>query len=280
MQRLKGQTDNANVRAEQLQIENEELAAELERSSRFADDLIPGLEEGRLTGTDVVVVADEGTDPALLDRASGALRTAGARVVTVLSVTPRMISADPAVRRQLAHILGVPAATPGGTMSKDAAAQLAQRLSAGVTVEPGATEEPRDLLLSLLDGGFLESDPTMKSSDLVSVGGDGQAFVTLAGGPTPSTIPPEDFMLPLVQDLARQGMPVAAGEPSSGPSEFVTQLRTDGIADGEAIVTVDNADESVGGLALVLGLRDLLLSDQGGNFGFKQGADEIYPAST
>ena len=44
--------------------------------------------------------------------------------------------------------------------------------------------------------------------------------------------------------------------------------------------SVDNADESVGGLSLVLGLRELLVSEQGGYFGFKRGADDIYPASS
>jgi hypothetical protein len=198
--------------------------------------------------------------------------------VTILSVTPRKTSSDPAARKELAGILGVGGSMPGGTMSKDAAAQLSTRLvSGGSPASPVSDKPPEDVLLQLLDGGFLVSDPTVKAADLPTIGGDGQVVVLVAGGPNAPAVPPEDFLVPVAQGLVKQSVPVGAAEPATTAYDFVGALRGDGTADGKAMVTVDNADEPVGGLAMVLGLRNLLLTDQGGNFGFKQGAGDLYP---
>jgi hypothetical protein len=163
-------------------------------------------------------------------------------------------------------------------MSKDAAARLATRLATGSTTV--TDKPPGDVLLQLLDGGFLVSDPTVKAADLSTIGGDGQVIVLLAGGPSQPAVPPEDFLIPVAQGLVKQGTSVAAGEAAASSYDFVGPLRDDGTADGKAMVTVDNADEPVGGLAMVLGLRDLMLSGQGGNFGFKRGAGDLYPSLT
>lgn len=275
VQRLKDQTSSANQRAEQLQSSNDELTSSLGRSTQFASDVVPGMEQGRLAGENVILITTTDTDVAVIKQTEQALKDAGAQVVTVLSVTPRMTSPDPAARQQLAEILGVDASTPGGTMSKEAATRLATRLATGSTAE--TDKPPGDVLLQLLDGGFLVSDPTIKVADLPTVGGDGQVIVLVAGGQNAPAVPPDDFMIPVAQGLVKQNATVAAGETAASSYDFVGPLRDDGTADGKTMVTVDNADEPVGGLAMVLGLRDLLLSGQGGNFGFKRGAGDLYP---
>ena len=121
------------------------------------------------------------------------------------------------------------------------------------------------------------AETTVKAADLPTIGGDGQVIVLVAGGEIEPAVPPEDFMIPVAQGLVKQNTPVAAGETAASSYDFVGSLRDDGTADGKAMVTVDNADEPTGGLAMVLGLRDLLLSGQGGNFGFKRGAGDLYP---
>lgn len=267
---LKQQTENANGEAEQARLQRDQLAAQLERTKNFAEDVIPGLEQGRLTGTDVVLVTYDGMDGAALDEAQRALKESGATTVGVLSLTNQMAAPDDATRQKLAKLLGMPATTPTGTMARAAASQLADRLAAGQR----GSDDP---LFDLLDGGFLVSSG-IKNADLPNVGGGGQAVVVLAGGSTDPPVPPESFMVPLVENLVKEKVPVAAGESGTSGYEFVTLLRSKGVADGQQMVTVDDVDEPTGGLALVLGLRDLLFSEQGGNYGFKPGADGSYPA--
>ena len=63
--------------------------------------------------------------------------------------------------------------------------------------------------------------------------------------------------MPLVQELALDGVPVAAGESSVTPADvsFVADVRDLGAG---GTVTVDDLDLSMGAAALVLGLDDLL----------------------
>jgi Copper transport outer membrane protein, MctB len=57
----------------------------------------------------------------------------------------------------------------------------------------------------------------------------------------------------------------------------VTLIRKDESMDGH-LVTVDNADQIPGRVALVFGLRDLLATPgKGGDYGVKDGASSILP---
>jgi hypothetical protein len=74
-------------------------------------------------------------------------------------------------------------------------------------------------------------------------------------------------------------MPVAAGEPLDATKRFVGVLRTDpDLQAGEGLVTVDDlsSDSPFGGVALVLGLTELVKFGQGGDYGVKD-ASSIIP---
>lgn len=88
---------------------------------------------------------------------------------------------------------------------------------------------------------------------------------------------PEAFLVPLVRATVAGEEPVAAGETEETVYTFVPLLRADG-AIADRIVTVDNADTIPGRLAVVLGLRRLLETGEGGHYGVKDGASSLLPA--
>jgi hypothetical protein len=101
--------------------------------------------------------------------------------------------------------------------------------------------------------------------------------VLLAGNDQASTLAPELFLAPLASDLVAEAHPVAAAETRNTVDPFVALLRADGQVDGH-LVTVDNADQTAGRVALVFGLRDLLASPgNGGDYGVKPGASSLVP---
>jgi hypothetical protein len=103
--------------------------------------------------------------------------------------------------------------------------------------------------------------------------------VVVAGGTTDPAVPFTKFMVPFVEQLVADHVLAVAAEPTDAVSPFVGLLRGDpAIPDGSGLVTVDDlsADDSFGGVALVLGLKELLRFDLGGNYGVK-GASSIIP---
>ena len=139
-------------------------------------------------------------------------------------------------------------------------------------------EKARDLLDGLLSKGFLTS--TISPADLPLVGGAGQAVVVVAGGNSAPAVPIESFLLPFVADLELYpGVPVAAAESTTTATfPFVSLLRDDGQLKSDPMVTVDDVDpDHAGGIALVLGLKNLLSLGTGGNYGLKDGNDGLLP---
>ena len=111
------------------------------------------------------------------------------------------------------------------------------------------------------------------------MGGPGQIVVVVAGGAADPAVPFDAFMVPFVKQLLIDGMPVAAAEPMDAVRPFVGLLRDDpSIPDASRLVTVDDlsTDQQFGGVALVLGLKELLRFGQGGDYGVK-GAPTIIP---
>ncbi|MEX0992020.1 MAG: copper transporter [Actinomycetota bacterium] len=264
---LRAQIEDANAEVGALREQADGTGAVLERQTRLVDELVPQLEAGQLTGQEVIIVASEGTDPAVLTEARASLSDAGAEVVAGFVVTPRMVTS--AGRRDLAELLGIQ--DPGSTGSpQEAASVIAERLARG------DTSARDDILHDLLSQGFLvpAGKEDIGASDLPQIGGSGQSVVVLGSGGDDPLV--QAFLLPLTIDLVKDGATVAAGESSSQTDQLVGLLRSNGELDDRS-VTVDNLNERVGGLALVLGLRDLLATGRGEHFGFKPGASALYP---
>lgn len=267
--RLRDQTDELNQSNAALREQIDEARAQAGATDAFVEAALPYLIEGRLLGRSVVVVTQEGVEDAVLGEAQRSLQGAGATVVAALSAQEEIASEDPETQARLAGLLGVVVDSPADQLPELTASALAQRLAN----EPTAVAAQDDLLAQLLSAGFLAPVGSgLSESTLAEIGSAGQVVVVLGGGDDESVLPPENFAGPLVDELAAQGVLVAAGESSTTVLPFVDDLRgTDGI------VTVDDLDLSMGGAALVLGLDELVRTGQGGAYGIKDGAEPLPP---
>jgi hypothetical protein len=235
----------------------------------FVDAATPYLTRNRLFGDEVIVVAQEGVEDAVVSQAQRSLSEAGARVVAMVEARDQLASDDPETQRRLAEIVGAQGA-PADQVPALAASALAARLRVG----SGGVAPEDDVLAELLSEGFLAPIGSGLSTTTVGeIGGPDQTVVVLAGGQDAQPVlPPQQFAVPLVTSLAAGSASVAAGESAATQVPFVADVRgTDGL------VTVDDLDLGMGGAALVLGLDELLTSGQGGDYGIKDGAEPLPP---
>jgi len=269
--RLEQQTANANRSAELARERAGTSGAELSRAVDLTEQALPLLTEGKLAGARMVLVTDEGTGADVVDSVTKGVAAAGADVTAVISTTPAAAGRDAKSREALATLLGEPPTSSSDALTAAMAEQLASRLVVGARGE-------EDILYQLLEGGFLEagqgSGLKKVNNQLPGVGGPGQSFVVLSGGAGVPSMEPSSFLEPLTGDLVRQDAYVSAAEPGNAEYQFVTELRDGGLPDSKEMVTVDNADEPAGELALILATQSLLRGEGGGNYGFKTGATD------
>jgi hypothetical protein len=265
---LNNRTNSAVKRAKDLETQVGDLQGQVEEWSSFATAVEPLLVEGQLTGTEIVLVTQEGVDPSDLERVRRALENAGAKVVAELVITRRMALTDQAARVELAELVGSFQSTDPVGLAETAAQRLASRLTAG-PISPDA-----DLIDRLRTAGFLVIRGGGTPED---IGATFQSVVLLAGGSDQRVVDPARFLQPLATSLVESSRPLVAAETTQSALPFVTLIRNDGALDGD-LVTVDNADQIPGRVAIVFGLRDLLASPgQGGDYGVKDGASGILP---
>jgi hypothetical protein len=260
---------NANAkRSRDLERQVTDLQGQLRDWSDFASAAEPLLVAGQLTGTEVVMVTQEGVDAADLDGLRRTLQDAGAKVVAELVITKRMALTDPAALTELGAMVGSSSSSDPSVLAEAAAVRLASRLTAG------ATTPDTDLLDQLRTAGFLI---IRGGGTPEEIGTTLQSVVVLAGGKDPPALDPSQFLQPLAVSLVDSSRPVVAAETTETAASLVSLIRDDGSLDGH-LVTVDNADQIPGRVAVVFGLRDLLASpSKGGDYGVKDGASGILP---
>jgi hypothetical protein len=264
---LDRRTEAAVKNADELRRQVSDLRSEIQLHDRFAQAVEPLLVEGRLTGREVVMVTLEDVEASDVDTIRGALQAAGASVVTEMVITARMGLSDEEARSDLASALGMPVSTEPEALSESTAQELGVRLASG----PASTET--DLLERLATGGFLQ---VQGGSAFEGIGGASQPVVLLAGGAGIPIVDPA-MLATVAETLAQDFHPVVAAETLQSEYPFVALVRQNGAIDGQ-VVTVDNADQISGRVAVVLGLRDLLLTPgRGGDYGVKEGASSLLP---
>lgn len=266
---LETRVDDQLGQIEDLRDEVGQLRDRLAAEQAYNDIALPHLTEGRLLGRDVVVIAQEGVEDEVVDVTRQALAESGAAAV-ILSAREGLAAGDPEAQAALAELLGLPGADPAD-LPRLTAEALADRLASEDRLELDA-----DLLHELLTAGYLAPvDANISDATLATIGGPDQLVVVLAGGTAEEpAMRPEDFALPLVERLADLGLSVAAGESVNTVAPFVPLVRAGGL---DGLVTVDDLDESRGGTALVLGLQQLLLTGDGGDYGVKDDALPLPP---
>jgi hypothetical protein len=235
--------------------------------SAFGEVVFDYLVPGRLAGTEVVLVTQEGTDETAVADARRALEEAGADMLGLLTVSDRMALTDDSSRGELAAIVGGLATDEPAELASIAASEMASELAFGA----GESDVLAELIRQefVLVGGREVAEGVVRSLD-------GNEAVVVIGGwrerPTPA---PEAFLVPLVEGLVADGAPAAAGESFQTRTPFVTLLRDDPTVNGE-IATQDNVDQVSGQVGLVLAVENVL-AGMPGHYGTKDGADAMIP---
>lgn len=270
VRQLQDRTDFLSGQLDGLREEFEQAQEDKEVWSALGEEVAAPVLAGRLAETRVVMIKQEGTDEASIAGVRRFLEEAGAEVIGPISVSGRMVLESAAEREELAAIVGLDASEEPDSLSAQAAALLAQRLA----FAPDGDQS----LERLLDAGFLISEGSgLGPEELRALGGPDQTVVVLAGGPPSTRLQPERFLVPLVDALSGDGVPVAAGEPTNGEEQeppFVTLLRDGDVA--TRIATQDNVDQVPGQISLVLALEDLIRGVPG-HYGVKDGASRVIP---
>jgi hypothetical protein len=277
-----GLVNNLQRNADSLSRQLSEFRAEVDRLNtqvsdlQLAGDILSQVDRGGLAGVQVAIVTQDGVEQPMLSQALRSLQEARADVVAVLSATDRMTLSDATSRAALAHIVGMSADSDVADLQAAAATVLARRLAQGPVAASGPP--PADPLDELLREQFLRFPPGLpkvSESALPTLGGKGLVVVALDGGQGQPIVAPDDFMIPLVEQLVRSGATVAAGESASTDYAFVPPLRAN--PPSAQMLTVDDVDFSIGGAALVLGLERLLTLGEGGDYGIKGDVRPIPP---
>ncbi len=248
---LRNNTQNA-------QHEVDQARAQIDQLTSFMKEASPFLTSGALHGQTVVIITGQNLDTGLVERARVALTQAGATVVDRIEVQDSLAAPSASDQQSLAKILGIASATPA-----DIAGALAERF----TTSPArrGTGPTGDVLARLVAAGFLK----IVGSSLEDVGGLNQSVVVIAGTTSATPVASQALLVPLVESLVRAGGPVAAAESSNSSYGFVAAVQGDGSITHGAVVTVDDIDQDLGGVALVMGLRDLIAEPGigGGSYG-------------
>jgi Copper transport outer membrane protein, MctB len=266
VERLRQNTEDA-------QEQRDRALADLQIYERFALQLQPTLRDGVLEGREAVVISMEGVDrpaPRVIDE----LAAAGVDPLATIELTGAVVQPDADDLAALQEIVGT-TSNDGTFLRARLAEELADRLAFGSG--PG----PDDVLADLLDRGLVTADRDLDHEALQEIGGPGQLIVLAAGGEPPDGLPgPESLLLPLVEDLVQLQVDVAVVGPLDDGYGLVEAVRSSGGVPDCSLVTVDDIDLAIGGIALVMGL-DRLLEDAdpaflpGGDYGVE--AEAIVP---
>lgn len=256
---LEEQTADFGRRADRFERQVDSLRA-------LRDQLTDHVIDGRLSGAEVVIVTQEGTDEGAIAAARGVLEGAGADMLGLFTVSGRMSLPDEASRTELASIIGGSPTEDPDALAVEAARELASEMAFGPV---------GDTLAELIRGEFvLVGGRDLGDRVLRSLDGD-EAVVVIAGGRDRPPVDPSRFLVPLAQGLVEDGVRVAAAEPLRTGYPFVALIREDG-AVADRIATQDNVDQVAGEIGLVLGMEDVLRG-AAGHYGVKEGASGLLP---
>jgi hypothetical protein len=275
---LQHRTSSLSSQLNQLTHQAKEAQDQAGLMQSFAAGVRPLLVGGRLAGSRVVLVTEEGVDPSDLSAVRQTLSGsggAGATIDAVLVLGQRLSLDNDQTRQQVASILGRNPSESASRLADALARSLALRLTSGTPGVAGAT----DLLQTLVEAKLLTLSDAREGPS--AVGGGNVSVVILSGTATTPGLSPEGFFVPFIQQLVTSGTRAAAVEPSTATSGFLDAVRSDDQADGQ-IVTVDDVELVPGQVALVWGLQELAAGKGGGDYGIHCGScsQAPFPSST
>lgn len=262
---LENTTDRLAAQSGQLRAEVERLEAQLAEWGEFGTQIRELVLAGRLSDAQVVLVTQEGTDPAAVEAARSALELAGGTIRLELTVRLTMALSDTGDQATLAEVIDAPGEDDPETLRARAAELIADQVAFGST--------SGDVVDELEGAGFLtverdDGEPARPR--------EGDAMIVVVGGGADGTpLVPEVFLVPLVERLVLDGQSVGAAESTTAEVPFVPLLRDGPVSD--RLVTQDNVEQVPGEVSLVLALEDLAELGEGGHYGVKAGASALVP---
>lgn len=267
---LENQVDAVDERAKTTNAANDRLRADVERWESFAEQAGDELVQGRLGGTDVLLVGVQGIDRGPVDRLRQSIVAAGARVQGTVWFTSKLKLDDPAHVNALADALVV-APGPAELVRRS----LLERLAAQWADGAGSSS-----LEALRAAGFVELEvPAGSTVPTTSIPVGGTRFVVISGAKP--DVPNEQLALPFASALATRATNrvLAAESGREDPPEralFVGPLRDDGDVNAR-LSSVDNIESYRGRVAAVLALDDLGPQGKLGHFGVGHRASRLVP---
>lgn len=274
---LRNEVSDVRATNQRLQGELADQDVRLRQLDASYDDIAPWIVDGELDGERIVVVTFQSTDGDFVTDVTASLEQAGGTVTSTIVVRDDVALAGDAVRAELAELLGS-SSDDGDALALDLAEALGAGASAERSVaverEPGVPED-FDAFLGALEDADLAEVTARDGAGAVPVGGD---FVVVGGGDDEPAYDVESFVVALARALTEGDAPVVAAEPGNSAWNFVAALRREpDVASG--VATVDNADSSLGRIAVVLALDE---ADRGapGHYGYDAGAAGPVPDAT
>ena len=277
---LNARINDVRDEASAQRSENSDLRRELDRLRSYVEGTDDFAVAGRLDGVPVAVLAFRGVNGDAVRRPLEVAQLAGAAAPGVLWLEEKWLLEDDESLQQLADVLGAPPSDDDAALRDAALVALAERLAAGTA--PLGT----DLLVSLVDAGFVAFEPVgEQSGDDFALGGypAADARVLLVDG-SESKTEMNGMVEPAARAFVGAGLPLVVGEvfreQEDGPDRG---SRLGAVRDDDElrqlVSTVDDLELTEGRVTAVLALADL---GRGvvGQYGFGDGADRDLPEAS
>lgn len=278
LNQLKRDVSNLGERARDLQGVIDSQDASLEQAETFARAAEPGLIQGGLAGDEIVMFQFEGSDGRLVDGVKTELTNAGAQIVSEITFTSKLaLDSAPAVD-ELALITGTLTGETGELLD-ELAKLIGERASAAAadssqaeTPSTSASQRFNALIEQLETSEFIEATITLQGRAVPA----GAGFVVIGGSTGRAPFDVTSFGPSLGEGLSERDAPTMFVESSTSIWELVRAIRQDIVARAETS-TVDNAETTIGRIAVVMGL-DQAEEGNVGHFGVQAGRTAIIPA--
>lgn len=280
LEQLQEDVDNFRTEARELQTEITDQDVKLDQAQEFAEAVEPLVARGRLSGEQVVLFQFEGTEARLVDGVRESLSVAGAEIVSQITLSKKFELGSQPAEEELSLVTGSLGGEPA-TLLEETATLLGQRAAAaaadqGQTDAPNTTAAQRfeSLLADLEAAEFVGSDlaPEGRAIPIRA------RFIVIGGSEGRPPFPLDRFVSTFAAALAERDAPTMVLESSTSAWELVNSVRTDIVARAR-VATVDNSETTVGRIAVVLGLEEVIAGSVG-HFGIKPGRTAMIPDLT
>ncbi|MDQ4065801.1 MAG: copper transporter [Actinomycetota bacterium] len=264
------ESDVADLRTElgESRQEVDDLRARLDQAERFAQGTDDHLTTGVFDRDPVVVFDLAGSQGGIVEAIRDELVEAGARVVTEITFSDRFALDNAPTRDELALIVGATTADPPELLNATART-FGDRAAAAAEDRGDALERVEQLADALERSEFVGIARTEGESLIPT----GARFVVVGGNSDRGPFEGAGFTVSLVSELAERGAPTVVAEPQTSSWTLVESVRAD-VTASSVVSTVDNADSTIGRIALVLAL-ERSAEGQVGHYGVRGNAGLI-----